>query len=200
MDGCTSILTDIEHMHVAFMCLGMQRVLPARGCFGYHVTSFFAPASRQGTPEELPGLGLACLRPYPEGPSTQYLRTLVPKTIPLMAFGTRVLKYWVLGPSGTLTEGYQKPWFRESPFSWALEPDCRIRMFMCFLGPYFSLFQKGVWAEGGRMTIVADSKTLFEFRGILLESRRRSGCVFCGASSCQSHGDFLTNVCVCRCA
>ena len=42
---------------------------------------------------------------YPEGPSTQYLRTLVPKSIPaipLMAFGTRVLKYWVLGlgPSG----------------------------------------------------------------------------------------------------
>ena len=36
----------------------------------------------------------------PEGPSTQYLRTLVPKTIPLMVFGTRVLKYWVLGPSG----------------------------------------------------------------------------------------------------
>ena len=35
-----------------------------------------------------------------EGPSTQYLRTLIPKTIPLMAFGTRVLKYWVLGPAG----------------------------------------------------------------------------------------------------
>ena len=37
---------------------------------------------------------------FPEGPSTQYLRSLVPKTIPLMVFGTRVLKYWVLGPSG----------------------------------------------------------------------------------------------------
>ena len=24
----------------------------ARGCFGYHVTSFYAPASRSGTPEE----------------------------------------------------------------------------------------------------------------------------------------------------
>ena len=35
----------------------------------------------------------------PEGPSTQYLRTLVPKTIPFMAFGTRILKHWVLGPS-----------------------------------------------------------------------------------------------------
>ena len=33
------------------------------------------------------------------GPSTQYLRLLVPKAIPSMVFGTRVLKYWVLGPS-----------------------------------------------------------------------------------------------------
>ena len=32
-------------------------------------------------------------------PSTQYSRTLVPKTIMSMVFGTRVLKYWVLGPS-----------------------------------------------------------------------------------------------------
>ena len=36
----------------------------------------------------------------PEGPSTQYIRTLVPKTIKGMDFGTRILKYWVLGPSG----------------------------------------------------------------------------------------------------
>ena len=35
----------------------------------------------------------------PEGPSTQYLRTLVSKTMPFMVLGTRVLKYWVLGPS-----------------------------------------------------------------------------------------------------
>ena len=34
-----------------------------------------------------------------EGPSTQYLRTLVPNTIKSMVFGTRNLKYWVLGPS-----------------------------------------------------------------------------------------------------
>ena len=36
----------------------------------------------------------------PEGPSTQYLRTLVPNTNKGMVFGTRNLKYWVLGPSG----------------------------------------------------------------------------------------------------
>ena len=34
---------------------------------------------------------------HAEGPSTQYLRTLVPKTIPLMVFGTKGLKYWALG-------------------------------------------------------------------------------------------------------
>ena len=37
---------------------------------------------------------------FPEGPSTQYWRTLVPNAIPLMAFGTRVLKRWLLGLSG----------------------------------------------------------------------------------------------------
>ena len=36
----------------------------------------------------------------PRGSKHQYFRPLVPKTIPLMVFGTSVLKYWVLGPSG----------------------------------------------------------------------------------------------------
>ena len=35
-----------------------------------------------------------------QGPSTQYSRTLVPNTFKGMVFGTRVLKYWLLGPSG----------------------------------------------------------------------------------------------------
>ena len=37
---------------------------------------------------------------FPEGPSSQYVRTLVPKTIPLMVFGIRVLICWVPGLSG----------------------------------------------------------------------------------------------------
>ena len=37
--------------------------------------------------------------------STQHLNALVPKTIRLMAFGTRVLEYWVLGPSGLVLIG-----------------------------------------------------------------------------------------------
>ena len=37
----------------------------------------------------------------PEGPCNQYMRLPVPKTMPSMVFGTRVLEYWVLGPSGT---------------------------------------------------------------------------------------------------
>ena len=69
----------------------------------------------------------------PEGPSSQYLRTLVPNTIKGMVFGTRILKDGVLGlsgatmlrqPSQSLVEtamlssldaaitgsGYSKPW------------------------------------------------------------------------------------------
>ena len=41
---------------------------------------------------------------YPEGPSTQYSRTLVPNTISSMVFGTRNLKSWVLGLSGVNVE------------------------------------------------------------------------------------------------
>ena len=36
----------------------------------------------------------------PTGSKYQDLRILVPKTIPLMVFRTRVIKYWVLGPAG----------------------------------------------------------------------------------------------------
>ena len=37
-------------------------------------------------------------------PSTQYLRFLVPKTIPVMVLGNRSLKYGVLGPSRSRIE------------------------------------------------------------------------------------------------
>ena len=37
---------------------------------------------------------------FPEGQGTQHLRSLLPKTIPLMVVETRVLIYWVLGPPG----------------------------------------------------------------------------------------------------
>ena len=41
----------------------------------------------------------------PEGPSTQYFRTLVPNTIQGMGYwDQRVLKYWVLGPSGRVSK------------------------------------------------------------------------------------------------
>ena len=45
----------------------------------------------------------------PEGPSTQYLRTLVPKAIKGMVLRTRNLKYWVLGPSPTRNLKYWVP-------------------------------------------------------------------------------------------
>ena len=40
----------------------------------------------------------------PEGPSTQYLRTLVPKTQKGMVLKTRILEYWLLGPSGLVLD------------------------------------------------------------------------------------------------
>ena len=42
----------------------------------------------------------AGLHSCPEGPSTQYFRSLVPNTIISMVVGTRNLRYWVLGPLG----------------------------------------------------------------------------------------------------
>ena len=43
----------------------------------------------------------------PEGPITQYVRTLVLKTIEGMVFGTRVLKHWAIGPFGTFKADYK---------------------------------------------------------------------------------------------
>ena len=63
---------------------------------------------------------------YPEGPSTQYLRPLVPNTIHGMDVGTRVHKYWVLGPSGPVDGQGKMPqkglnkasWEQDLPDSW----------------------------------------------------------------------------------
>ena len=46
---------------------------------------------------------------HPEGPSTQYLKSLVPNTIESMAFGTRNLKYWLLGSSGSVSPRVRVP-------------------------------------------------------------------------------------------
>ena len=54
----------------------------------------------------------------PEGPSTQYLRALAPKTIPLKVSGTRVLEYWVLGLSGP----YIGPWNQNMRWFYAYTP------------------------------------------------------------------------------
>ena len=40
---------------------------------------------------------------YPKGPSTQYLRTLVPETMKSMVFGTRILNIGYLDPLGTVS-------------------------------------------------------------------------------------------------
>ena len=53
----------------------------------------------------LPGRRSSCstkkkVMTIPEGPSTQHLRSLVPNTIRAWFWGTRNLKYWVLGLRG----------------------------------------------------------------------------------------------------
>ena len=47
-----------------------------------------------------PNQGRSTSHSYPRGSKYPMFKTLDPKTIPLMAFGTRILKYRVLGPSG----------------------------------------------------------------------------------------------------
>ena len=54
----------------------------------------------------------------PGRPSTQYLRTLVLETILSMAFGTRVRKYWVLGPSGEIR------FFKDSYIGYVMDQKC----------------------------------------------------------------------------
>ena len=75
-------------------------------CYDSHIArgrSVFAYKASSGIEQVLEGSigGPRCQSlQFPEGPSSQYLRSLVSKTIPLMVFGTGNLKYWVLGPSG----------------------------------------------------------------------------------------------------
>ena len=54
-----------------------------------------------------------------KGPSTHYSRTLVPKATWGMVFGTRVLKYWVLGPSGKDERLFNS---RQPELPWSTKP------------------------------------------------------------------------------
>ena len=64
------------------------------------------PTKSPACPSESLWSGLGHCQPEATkgGPSTQYLRCLVPKTIVLMVLETRELKYLVLGPSGQALE------------------------------------------------------------------------------------------------
>ena len=69
------------------------------------------PSGKTSVEIDLPAANIRAPEPKarPEGRSIQYLRLLVPKTIPSTVFGTRVLKYWVLGPSGKISSRTHKP-------------------------------------------------------------------------------------------
>ena len=59
----------------------------------------YKDAQQRGSVHRLPRKDVP-LSDVPEGESTKHFRFLIPKTIQGMAFETRGLKYWVLGPSG----------------------------------------------------------------------------------------------------
>ena len=49
---------------------------------------------------------LHAARGVPKNPSTQHLRFQIPKTIYGTDFGTRYLRYWILGPKGSKHAGF----------------------------------------------------------------------------------------------
>ena len=68
---------------------------------GNGVDSFMSRILAQGS-----WCRVTCSAPqHLEGPSTKYLRTLVPNATKCMVFVTRNPKYWVFGPSGTPNSG-----------------------------------------------------------------------------------------------
>ena len=83
---------------------GPSIYLQLHGPFGQERDGVTMKCISNGPVAQLLGFSCCCKSRIPAScfAGTQYLRTLVPKTIPLMLFGPRVLKYWVLGPSGVL--------------------------------------------------------------------------------------------------
>ena len=88
--GNTEKAVDVNDQARAYRPIQVADWLDAFQCVAFYLCS----------PSRHPGPKQRTMLNYPEGASTQYLRTLVPKAIKGMAFGKRILKYWVLGPSG----------------------------------------------------------------------------------------------------
>ena len=80
--------------YTLFFSLGLEASLSGRpSCFGFWLL-LQALCRRESTTG---GIGT------PKGPSTEYLKFLVPNTIPPIAFGTRGQQIWVLiDPLGKL--------------------------------------------------------------------------------------------------
>ena len=71
-------------------------------------TAGIPPEPRKVVLGSLPGSipeALTNNKHIPRGYRTQYLRSLIPKTIQGIVFGARVPKYWVLGGSGKPKQG-----------------------------------------------------------------------------------------------
>ena len=79
---------------------GLAASITAPGSYGFVALFAVAGILELGAWTESPDKEASGSAGSPlKGPSSQYLRTLVSKSISLMVFGTRVLKDWVLGPT-----------------------------------------------------------------------------------------------------
>ena len=90
-----------KHTHITHTpaCMLVSWLLTQRSALPPTAVPWRWPLPRRWPPGML-GSDIAVDPLYPEGPSTQYLMPLVPKTIPLMVFGIKIIEYCLLGPSG----------------------------------------------------------------------------------------------------
>ena len=95
------------NMYIIYINMYIDMHMHIHGVFKYTYGTFMSP----GTAKQCTGNWAAEIIPKgavseafasTEGPSTQYLRLPVPKTILLMVVGTRDLKHWYLDPLGSL--------------------------------------------------------------------------------------------------
>ena len=93
-EWATSPLACVQHIHLKWLAIQRQPLwFGSTWTFKVPKTVAFIPRYRVKGPSFWvflrPSMGIH----VPEGPSTQYWRLLLPKTIPLMDFGTRVLRW-----------------------------------------------------------------------------------------------------------
>ena len=107
MDICIYIYTYLyiyAYVYKAQNCYWVVHYTGFRNMMGLRLSAVDRSGSRHNSElveTSLPG----CPCPNPKAPSTQHLRVLIPETILLMVFGSRVLKGGCLEPLGKVFTG-----------------------------------------------------------------------------------------------